>query len=368
MRELLTDLERLRQTGPVGRAVVIDVRGSAPRLPGTVLLAAFDAAGAPKFAGSLAGGCVEGAAIDEIAASLHEGTPRLLGYQLDDATGWSMGLACGGAIRALVEPCVRPEIEQFARAERGGVVATVTGGDAPLGAAFVVDPACEDVVVLVPAGADADGAAPADLADVCGDIRTAALAALADGESRCIRVALAAGASAEVFLEVLAPPPALFIYGATEIAAALVAVARVLGWRPIVADARSAFLEAERFPGAEALVRAWPDAAFAGVHLTRRDAVCILTHDPKLDVPAAQCALASGAGFVGLLGSRRTQALRRTQLREAGVSEADIARLRGPVGLELRGRTPAETALAIAGEIVALRRGGSGRPITSLLG
>lgn len=375
--DLVRELDRLRAHGPVGRAVVIEIRGSAPRAPGAMLLATADGA----FAGSLAGGCVEGAAVEAIADALRTGVPRVVTYGLDDPTGWSIGLACGGAIRAFVEPGIRPEIAAFAASQRGGVVATIvavrrTGtatamhaAERSIGASIAVDADGRAGALLAPlrAPGDADAAtnapATAVLASVADAVRAAAAGALAGGASRCVELTSPAGDLCEVFLEVVSPPPRLVVYGATEIGAALVALAKVCGWRTVVADARPAFLVAERFPSADEIVRGWPEEVFAGLALDAQTAVCVLTHDAKLDAPALRAALASPAPYVGLIGSRKTQAARRADLRAAGVGENAIARIRGPVGLDLRGRSAADIALAILAEITARRHGGTGRPL-----
>ncbi len=371
MRDLLPELSRLRM-GPgdgavrhaVGRAVVIEVKGSAPRPPGAVLLATGDG----RFAGSLAGGCVESASVDDVAAAVRAGTTSVLSQGLDAREEWGTGLACGGVLRVLVEPAVRPEIEALAGSATGGVVATVVAGPAErggLGAAIAIGADGVAGPVLAPLGAP--GFAHPDLALVAaiGEVRAAAVAAFASGESRCERFATPAG-EIEVFLEVLPPPVAVFVYGATDVAAALVRLAEPLGWRVTVADARAAFLVAERFAGAARLIRAWPEPAIEQAGVGPATSVVVLTHDPKLDVPALAAALRAGAAYVGLLGSRRTQAARRESLRAEGVPDGALARIRGPVGLDIRGRTAAELALSIVAEIAAARRGASGRPLTEL--
>jgi xanthine dehydrogenase accessory factor len=196
-------------------------------------------------------------------------------------------------------------------------------------------------------------------------VRRAALEALARGESGVVRLpaAEAPDGEMEVFLEVFPRRPTLVVFGGAQVAAALVTLARRVGFRTVVADGRPAFVGEDRFPDADERIVAWPAEAFARVGLDRSTYVCVLSHDPKLDDAALLAALPSEAAYVGAIGSRRSQAARRERLRAAGLGDRELGRLRGPIGLDLGGRTPEETALAILAEITAVRRGGSGRPM-----
>ena len=199
-----------------------------------------------------------------------------------------------------------------------------------------------------------DGAADPSLAAV----RDPALQALRREASTTVTIETPAG-PASVFLEVFPRPPCLVIFGGVQIAAALVPLARALGYRTIVADGRPAFLTRERFPEADELILAWPEAAIERIGLDTASYVCILSHDPKFDEPALQIALRSPVRYIGAIGSRKTQASRRGRLRQVGFTEQEIARVHGPIGLELGGRGPAETALAILAEMTAVRYGGA---------
>ncbi len=345
MRDLLPDYERLSATGrPVGRAVVTSVWGSAPRPEGACLLATPDG----TLAGSVSGGCVESATAMEIAEAIARGTPKLVTFGVSDERAWEVGLACGGTIRVFVEPAVRPEILETARGTGGGVVATVIDGEG-VGSA----------VVLRDDGA-VSGALPPHLDRTT--VLEAAQNALARGTSTTLEVPGSAPA-ARIFLEVFPRRPTLVIFGGVHIAAALVPLAKSLGYRTVVADGREAFLSRERFPDADELVLAWPEEAFAKVGLDPATYVCVLSHDPKFDEPALEIALRSPAAYIGAIGSRKTQASRRERLKAAGFTEDELARLRGPIGLDLGGREPAETALAILAEMTAVRYGGTGRPM-----
>ncbi|HET6577863.1 MAG TPA: XdhC/CoxI family protein [Gemmatimonadales bacterium] len=340
MRDLLTDYDRLAAAGrPFGRAVVTSVWGSAPRPEGSSMLA--DAEG--TMAGSVSGGCVEGATASEIGAAIGRGTPKLVTFGVTNERAWEVGLACGGTIKVFVEPAVRPEVLAAARGPGGEVVATIVEGPGTGLSARIYEDGRTD--------GDLRGLPPAA-------VRDAALAALARESAATITLETGTG-PASVFLEVFPRAPRLVIFGGVHIAVALVPLARTLAYRTIVADGRPAFLTRERFPDADELLLAWPEEAFQRVGLDASCFVCILSHDPKFDEPALELALRSPARYIGAIGSRKTQASRRERLREAGFDDAEIARVHGPIGLELGGRQPAETALAILAEMTAVRYGGA---------
>lgn len=338
MRDLLPEFESLTRSGPVGRAVVLQVWGSAPRPEGSCLLATADG----RMAGSVSGGCIETAAAEEIREAIQRGSSRRVSWGVTHERAWEMGLSCGGTIEVLVEPAVRPEILSAARAESGSVVATVVGGQAPMGSGVVVSEGGEDRIVGDPGP------------ELTGPIAALAKSALGGLTSRMETIP---GTDVEVFLEVFPRRPTLLVFGGVHIAMALVRMARPLGFRTVVADGREGFLTRERFPDADQLILGWPDQVFREVGLDPATCVCLLTHDPKFDEPALELALRSPACYVGAIGSRKTQAHRRERLKAAGFSPDDIARLHGPIGLELGGRAPAEIALAILAEITAVRYG-----------
>jgi xanthine dehydrogenase accessory factor len=346
MRDLITDYERLTAAGKApGRAVVTSVWGSAPRGEGACLLATADG----QLAGSVSGGCVEGATAAEVAEAITRGTPKLVTFGVSDERAWEVGLSCGGTIRVFVEPTVRREILEAARGPGGVVVATVIEGEGT-GSALVLRDDGSDSGSL-PGGIDR------------ATVTDAARRALAAEVSSTLEVP-APGGTVKIFLEVFPRRPTLVIFGGVHIAAALVPLAKALGYRTVVADGREAFLARERFPDADELVLGWPEEAFARIGIDSATYVCLLSHDPKFDEPATQIALRSRAAYVGAIGSRKTQAARRARLRAAGFSEAELARVRGPIGLDLGGRQPVETALAIMAEITAVRYGGSGKALT----
>lgn len=345
MRDLLLDYERFVATGkPFGRAVVTSVWGSAPRPEGSCMLVAANG----KLAGSVSGGCVEVATALEIEAAIARGSPKLVTFGVTDERAWEVGLACGGTIKVFVEPTVRPEVLQAARGNGGEVVVSVVAGPG-LG---------ESLRVLE--NGRVEGKLPVKLP--MDAVRDAALAALRKEASTSQALETTDG-PVTLFLEVFPRRPRLVIFGGVQIAVALVPLAKALGYHTIVADGREAFLDRERFPEADELILAWPEEAFARIGIDSACYVCVLSHDPKFDEPAILDAFRRGARYVGAVGSRKTQADRRRRLAEAGLSEEQLAGLHGPIGLDLGGREPSETALAILAEIVAARRGGSGTPM-----
>jgi xanthine dehydrogenase accessory factor len=202
--------------------------------------------------------------------------------------------------------------------------------------------------LLVVEGGDTSGDAPAELAAHAEDVIRGARSLTLELEGRT------------VFAELYGPPPRLFVYGAVDIAEALAAGARLLGWRTMVADARASFATAERIASADELIVAWPEEAFAQVAPDHATAIVVLTHDDKFDLPALELALASDAFYVGVIGGRRNQERKRERLREAGVGEDALARLAGPTGLDLGAESPAEVALSIIAEVLAARNGRQG--------
>jgi xanthine dehydrogenase accessory factor len=340
MRELLNDYDRMKETGPVGRAVVTEVWGSAPRPEGSNLLASPDHA----MAGSVSGGCVENAVMEEIIQSIDTGQPKTLQYGVTHERAWEFGLSCGGTISLLVEPRVRPELLAAARNPEASVVATIVGGNGPIGTSVVVHESEPPV----------NHGVPADLAGPLTEAATAALSRVASysGEIET------AGGPVRILYEVFARRPTLLIFGGVHVATALVKLAKPLGFRIVVADGREAFLTRDRFPDADLLIAGWPQEVFEQVGIDNATCICILTHDPKFDEPAIDIALRSNAAYVGVIGSRKTQQLRRERLVKAGFTPEEIARLHGPIGLDLGGRDPAEIALSILAEVTATRHDG----------
>lgn len=347
MRDILPDVQRwVGEHKPVALATVVQTWGSGPRGAGAKMALTPDGG----MTGSVSGGCIEGATFEAGVAALEAGRGSLIHYGIADETAWEVGLACGGSIDVFVQPLDLGHLAAVAallRAEAVFAVATLIKGPAEaLGAALVLDES----------GALVHGALPAALTEAG---VAAARAALGTGNSQ--RVSVAEGV--ELFVEVSWPAPMLIVVGGVHIAIALTRLAREIGYRTVVVDPRKAFGTPERFPHVDRLITEWPDDALNALGLTRAAAVALLTHDPKLDDPGLLIALRSTAFYVGALGSKGTQEKRRARMREAGCTEEQIARIRGPIGLDLGGRTPEEVAVSILAEIIAARNGKLGQRI-----
>jgi len=312
VRELADKIARWQARGDrVALATVVATRRSAPRPVGAKLVVSE---GGELF-GSVSGGCVESDVAVQAAEVIEDGKPRLLTYGISDDQAWDVGLPCGGEIDVFVE---RFEGE-LPEPSEPAVAMTVLEGDR----------AGEKSLV----GAEAIEPGPSRVLEL-------------DGET--------------VFAEVLGPPPRLVVVGAIDTAEELCRAAKSLGWRTAVADPRPALATRERLPSPDELVVAWPAEALEQLAPDRDTAVVVLTHEERLDVPALTAALPSGAFYVGAIGSRRTQEKRRERLLEAGLVESDLERLAGPAGLDLGAHTPAETAVSILAEVLAVRAGRSG--------
>jgi xanthine dehydrogenase accessory factor len=348
----------LAEGRPVALATVVATERSAPRDPGAVLAVAVgQAAGGPgedglEIAGSVSGGCVEAAVIEEAADVIRTGRPRRVAYGISDEDAAAVGLSCGGIVHIFIERAgTGPLFAALARAlheDAPVALATEVSGPRP-GAKMLV--ASERV--------QGDLGDPALERAVAADARTM----LEQGQTGLRRYDARsgqAGAEADVFIDSFAPPARMYIFGATVHGAAVARIAKFLGYRVTVCDARAALATSERIPDADAIVVRWPDEFLAQAPVDRRTAVCVLTHDPKFDVPLLRVALATSAGYIGVLGSRRTHEVRCAALREAGVPAESLDRLRAPIGLDIGARTPDEVAVAIAAEIVALRYGRAG--------
>lgn len=359
MKDLVRELDAWVGVMPApARAVVVRTFGSAPRPEGAALLVSGDG----RLAGSVSGGCVEGAAFEEVERARRDRRSRVIRYGISDEQAWDVGLACGGTIDVLIEPVIDPAVEAAAR-ELGRAVITPLPPDSPGPASGPHEPGkgAPPAPTLV---LDEDGTLTGTTGDEAldGELRTAAADVLERGRSRTIE---AGGRS--WFIEAFPRQPRLVIVGAVQVAMPLDAIARTLGYRTVIIDGRATFATRERFPAADELLVGWPDELADTIGLGPRDAVVVLTHDVKFDEPAIVTALARGCRYVGAVGSRKTQADRRARLLASGVREADLDRLRGPIGLDLGGREPAETALAIMAEVVAARFGGSGRPLRDMV-
>jgi xanthine dehydrogenase accessory factor len=394
VRDILAQIEKWWDAGETfGLATVVRTFHSAPREPGAAL--AVSAGG--EVIGSVSGGCVEGAVYELAQQVCRTGQPVLQTYGISDDTALSVGLTCGGIIEIFVEPVSKerfPELGDVAAAIKAGqpvAVATVIAGPGQTGARRVILGRTD-----LEAGAAGENGAAAAAGNGAGSFNggsggkvPAAWGTLGAGErldqavDDDARGMLAQGLTAvrhygehgerrgdelSVFVQSFAPPPQMLVFGAIDFAAAVARAGKFLGYHVIVCDARPVFATRSRFPDADEVVVDWPHRYLARTPVDERTVICVLTHDPKFDVPVLEVALRTPAGYIGAMGSRRTHEDRLARLREAGMAEDELARLRSPIGLDLGARTPEETAVSVAAELIQLRWGGSGRPLTDTAG
>jgi len=362
VQDVLAELVGIWRTGATaGLATVVRTFRSAPRPPGAAMVVGPDAA----VSGSVSGGCVEAAVYEAAVEVADTGVARLERYGVSDDDAFAIGLTCGGILDIFIEPVSRQSFPHL------DAVADDIGAQRPVAVATVVDhPDSEWIgrrlVVRPDAVQGSLGSQRADIAvadDVRGLLaagRTETITYGPDGERR--------GEGMAVFVASHAPPPRMLVFGAIDFAAAVAQQGAFLGYRVTVCDARSVFATPARFPNAHEVVVEWPHRYLAvqveAGALDRRSVLCVLTHDPKFDVPLLEVALRLDVAYVGAMGSRRTHETRLERLREAGLTDDELSRLSSPIGLDLGARTPEETAVSIAAEIIARQWGGAGVPLT----
>ncbi|MEU6992604.1 XdhC/CoxI family protein [Streptomyces sp. NPDC046465] len=364
MLDIADELNRWVEQGrDFAVATVVAVGGSAPRQPGAAL--AVDSEG--TAIGSVSGGCVEGAVYELCRQSLDDGETVLERFGYSDEDAFAVGLTCGGIIDILVTPV---RADAAARPVIGAALAAASAGEAAAVARVTSGPTGLLGRALLVRATDGAGAYEGGLGGhpeldrtVAGEARAlldagrTAIVEIGEDGSRC-------GSPLVVLVESSVPPPRMIVFGAIDFASALVRMGKFLGYHVTVCDARPVFATPTRFPDADEIVVEWPHRYLESADVDARTVLCVLTHDAKFDVPLLHLALRLPVAYVGAMGSRRTHEDRNERLREVGVTELELARLHSPIGLDLGARTPEETALSIASEIVAHRRGGSGVSLT----
>ncbi len=371
MRDVLPRLLDWWQAGEtIGMATVVQTFQSAPRPPGAAMLVGPGG----EAVGSVSGGCVEGAVYQLATQVVADRVPVLERYGVSDEDAFAVGLTCGGILDVFVEPVDKqsfPELREVAAdidAGRPVAVATIVAHDEParLGRRLVIRPDDGERCLDGSLGSErADDAVVADALGLLASGRNETLHYGPDGQRR--------GEGMAVFVASYAPKPRMLVFGGIDFAAAVARIGSYLGYDVTVCDARPVFATATRFPDADEVIVKWPhtylrEEADAG-RVDARTVICVLTHDPKFDVPVLEVALRlPEVAYVGAMGSRRTHDDRQARLREAGLTDAELARLSSPIGLDLGARTPEETAVSIAAEIIASQWGGSGERLAASAG
>lgn len=336
MFELFPELTRwILENQQFAIATVVRTWGSSPRAVGAKMAVNHDS----EIIGSVSGGCVEGTVVSACMETIRTGKPQLLHFDVEDRTAWEVGLACGGELDVFVQvpsATFMDALSQANQTEKALTAVTfIKGNNEFIGSE----------IILTQEG-QAIGAIDPHL-----DLEIHQLLQNNPSKSNC--VSLTTGD--EIFIDINFPPPTLIIVGGVHIAVALTRIARACNYRVIIVDPRRQFGTKLRFPEADQVLNLWPDKAFEQVKLTSNTAITFLTHDPKIDDPGLIIALPSPAFYIGGLGSKKTQASRRSRLLEAGIAEEILNRLHGPIGLNLGGRSPEEIALAIMAQIIQTR-------------
>ncbi len=352
MRDIVDDLAAWHSGGTdFAIATVVQTWNSAPRQPGASMAVSENG----DVAGSVSGGCVEGAVYALAQQVLETGQPVLQTYGISDDDAVQVGLTCGGIVDIFVHPRY-PELTTVFDAIRRGepiAVASLIAGTELRGRRLVVTAASTEGTLGNPA---LDLSVTEQARGMLATGRTGVLRVGRDGQQRMDELA--------IFVESFAPAPRMLVFGAIDFAGAVARIGKFLGYHGTVCDARALFATRRRFPDVDELVVMWPHQYLDRTVVDERTVICVLTHDPKFDVPLLERALSTPAAYIGTMGSRRTHADRLQRLRQAGVGPAALARLSSPIGLDLGARTPEETAVAIAAEIIALTWGGSGTRLT----
>ena len=349
----------LRAGRRVVAATLVERIGSAPLDPGAQMLVGDSG----SIEGSVTGGCVEAALVEEAQRVFAGGEARVVTYGISDEEAAGVGLMCGGTVRIFVHELGSDALPALDAA------ASARAADEPVARATLLEGEGAGTTATILTSGVVGGLGVAEKLDR--SVERDALGQLDEGVSRIRRYGTGGevmGSDLGVYIQAFASPPRMVIFGAIDFSAATADVASDVGYRVTIVDAREAFARSPRFSRSAEVVVDWPDRYLEGVELGPRDAVLVFTHDPKFDEPALVGALGTGAGYVGALGSRRTHEARVERLRAAGVGEEQIARLRAPCGLDLGARTPSETAVSILAEVIAVRTGRSGESLRETSG
>ncbi|MFE9820677.1 XdhC family protein [Streptomyces sp. NPDC005791] len=342
-------------------ATVVSVGGSAPRGPGAAL--AVDGRG--TVIGSVSGGCVEGAVYDLCVQALEDGGTVVERFGYSDEDAFAVGLTCGGVIEVMVTPVgVRSAVREVVAS---ALSAAASGGPVALARVVGGPPGLLGRALLAHADGSFEGSYGDGFAELDRTAAAEARAMLDAGRTGTVELAedgTNCPGGLTLLVESNVPPPRMIVFGAIDFAAALVRAGKFLGYHVTVCDARPVFTTRARFPEADEVVVDWPHRYLRGTETDGRTVLCVLTHDARFDIPLLELALRMPVAFVGAMGSRRTHTDRERRLRDAGLRDHELARLRSPIGLDIGARTPEETALSIVAEIVAARRGGTGAPLT----
>lgn len=344
MRDILSDLEKWRgEDRQIAIATVVETWGSSPRVAGANMAMTPDG----NITGSVSGGCVEGAVYDAGVEVLNSDQSQLLHYGVTDETAWEVGLACGGTIEIFVNPLNNEMFEIVKREIKASkpisIITLIRGPDDVLGNQVLIQ---NDQILFGSLTPELDNKLLSEFKR-----------GVVSGKSKRFPLETSEDEMVEVFIDNISAPPKLVMVGGVHIAIELASLAKVMGYQTIVIDPRKAFGNPERFPNVDKLIQEWPQDALPQIELDSSTAVAMLTHDPKIDDPALEIVFNSEVFYVGALGSSTTQSKRQKRMKALGITEDQLKKLHGPIGLKIGGNTPEEIALSVMAEINTVRNG-----------
>ncbi len=353
MKTIINEVQKwLNNNHEIALATVVNTQGSSPREIGAVMAVNNDG----KVIGSISGGCVEAALVEESLQVIKSGKPKLVSYGISDELGLSVGLTCGGTIEILIEKLTQSNIRlnqiiaALNNSEKTPVtICTVCGGE-NLGAKMIIAHNIPNIGTL--GNKDIDRVVALDGEGFLEQGLTTIQHYGIKGEREQTDVS--------VFFQSFTTSPHLIIFGAVDFAQSLCHVGKILGYKVTICDARSRFATVERFPLADEVIVEWPHNYLQVTNIDDRSVIMVLTHDPKFDVPALMMAVKTNANYIGAMGSRKATKDRFQRLQEAGMTDTELVKISSPLGLDIGAKTPAETAISIMAEVIALKNGRKG--------
>ena len=351
MREIIPTIQQWQKAGKrMALATIIQAEGSSPRPVGSKMIVSEKG----EMMGSISGGCVESGVVEEALVCIKDHKTRIQHYGIDNSNPWTVGLACGGQIDVFIEPLFDPSQPNGFSVEILTTCINLLEKDAPFCLCLAISPPMQGARAILQNNRCITGESNSEWVK---RLRTTYYAnKLAETHPKTIALGLIDGSVVKVFVEPIFPQPRMIIVGAVHIAVSLTEFAKALDFKTIIIDPRKAFLTHGRFPRADELVNSWPQDILPSMKISSRDCVIVLSHDEKIDVPALKEAITSSAGYIGMLGSKKTKAVRFQSLTELGILPARLQKIHAPIGLDIGAVEPQEIAASIIAEIIASRR------------
>jgi len=352
MREIISTIQKWQQAGKkMALATVLRAEGSSPRPVGSKMIVSEKG----EMMGSISGGCVESSVIEEALVCLEDHKIRIQHYGIDNSNPWTVGLACGGQIDVFIEPLFDPQLPNGFSSEILTASINLLEKDTPFSLCLVLSPPMQGARAILQNNQCITGESNSEWVNrLC---KAHFTNDLAETHPQIVELEPVDDGTIKVFIEPIHPQPRMIIIGAVHIAVSLTMFANVLDYKTIIIDPRKAFLTRDRFPKADELVNRWPQDILPSMNISPRDCVIVLSHDEKIDVPALKEAITSSAGYIGMLGSKKTKAARFESLTNLGIPIDKLQKVHAPIGLNIGAVEPQEIAASIMAEIIASRRG-----------